>query len=128
MPIEVKILHPRLIGEMKKTSFLDQGIAKVDRLQQEASNAECSAFEGKALPEARTRAIEAASLATVKMPVARRHGFQLTASDRDASRMALPADECRAKRERTCVHPALACSRRLAAKSEHAKTKQRTAQ
>ncbi len=51
-----------------KASFRDQGIAKVDRLQQDASNAECSKAEGKPLPEARAKAIEAANLATVKLP------------------------------------------------------------
>ena len=56
------------MAAMMKASFRDQGIAKVDRLQQDASNAECSAAEGKALPEARSKAIEAANLATVKMP------------------------------------------------------------
>ena len=56
------------MAAMLKTSFRDEGIAKVDRLQQDASNAECSAAEGKALPEARWRAIEAANLATVKLP------------------------------------------------------------
>ena len=55
-------------AEMLKTSFRDQGIAKVDRLQQDASNAECSASEGKPLSEARTKAIEAENLKTVKMP------------------------------------------------------------
>ena len=58
-----------LLAEMMKSSFRDQGIAKVDRLQQDASNAECSAAEGKPLPEARSKAIEAANLATVKLPV-----------------------------------------------------------
>jgi sulfur-oxidizing protein SoxX len=51
-----------------KASFRDQGIAKVDRLQQDASNAECSKAEGKPLTEARAKAIEAANLATVKTP------------------------------------------------------------
>ena len=51
-----------------KASFRDEGIAKIDRLRQDASNAECSAAEGKPLPEARAKAIEAASLATVKLP------------------------------------------------------------
>jgi L-cysteine S-thiosulfotransferase len=60
--------YDALLGAMMKTSFRDQGIATVDRLQQDASNAECSAAEGKALPEARTKVIEAANLATVKMP------------------------------------------------------------
>ena len=60
--------YDALLAEMMKTSFRDQGIAKVDRLQQDASNAECSAAEGKPLLEARTKAIEAENLATVKMP------------------------------------------------------------
>ena len=60
--------YDALMAAMLKSSFRDQGIAKVDRLQQDASNAECSASEGKALPEARTKAIEAANLATVKLP------------------------------------------------------------
>jgi L-cysteine S-thiosulfotransferase len=51
-------------------SFRDQGIAKIARLQQDASNAECSQAQGKPLPEARTKAIEAANLATVKLPSA----------------------------------------------------------
>ncbi len=60
--------YDALTAAMMKTSFRDQGIATVDRLQQDASNAECSKSEGKALPEARTKAIEAANLATVKLP------------------------------------------------------------
>ena len=56
------------MAAMLKSSFRDQGIAKVDRLQQDASNAECSASEGKSLSEARTKVIEAANLATVKLP------------------------------------------------------------
>jgi sulfur-oxidizing protein SoxX len=60
--------YDALTAAMMKASFRDQGIATVERLQQDASNAECSKSEGKALPEARTRAIEAANLATVKLP------------------------------------------------------------
>ena len=51
-----------------RAAFRDQGIAKTDRLEQDASNAECSKAEGKPLPEARAKVIEAANLATVKMP------------------------------------------------------------
>ena len=51
-----------------KASFRDQGIAKVDRLQQDLSNAECSEAQGKDLPEAMAKAIEASNLKTVKMP------------------------------------------------------------
>ncbi len=57
-----------LLADMMKTSFRDQGIAKVERLQQDASNAECSAAQGADLTEARTKAIEASNLATVKLP------------------------------------------------------------
>ena len=60
--------YDALLGDMMTKSFRDQGIAKVDRLKQDASNAECSAAEGKPLSEARTKAIEAANLATIKMP------------------------------------------------------------
>ena len=60
--------YDALMGEMMKASFRDQGIAKVERLQQDASNAECSAAQGKALPESRSKVIEAANLASVKMP------------------------------------------------------------
>lgn len=56
------------LGEMLKSSFSDKGIAKVDRLQQDASNDACSKSEGKPLPEAMARAIEAENLKTVKMP------------------------------------------------------------
>jgi L-cysteine S-thiosulfotransferase len=60
--------YDALMAEMMKASFRDQGIATVDRLQQDASNAECSAAQGKPLAEARSKAIEAANLATVKLP------------------------------------------------------------
>jgi L-cysteine S-thiosulfotransferase len=60
--------YDALLADLMKTSFRDQGIATVDRLQQDASNAECSKSEGKPLPEVRTKAIEAANLATVKPP------------------------------------------------------------
>lgn len=60
--------YDALLAEMMKSSFRAQGIATVDRLEQDASNAECSKSEGKALPEARSKAIEAANLATVKPP------------------------------------------------------------
>ena len=57
-----------LVAEMMKSSFRDQGIAKVDRLQQDASNAACSQAEGKALAEIMAKAIQAANLKTVKLP------------------------------------------------------------
>ena len=60
--------YDALLGETLKASFRDQGIAKVDRLQQDESNAACSKAEGKALPEAVATAITAANLKTVKWP------------------------------------------------------------
>ncbi len=60
--------YDALMAAMLKSSFRDQGIAKVDRLQQDASNAECSASEGKPLPDDRAQAIQKTALATVKMP------------------------------------------------------------
>jgi L-cysteine S-thiosulfotransferase len=60
--------YDALTAAMMKASFRDQGIATVDRLQQDASNAECSAAQGKPLPEVRTKAIEATNLATIKPP------------------------------------------------------------
>jgi sulfur-oxidizing protein SoxX len=60
--------YDALMASMLARSFRDQGIATVDRLKQDASNAECSAAEGKPLPEARAKAIEAENLKTVKMP------------------------------------------------------------
>ena len=60
--------YDALVTEMMKASFRDQGIAKVDRLQQDASDAECSKAQGQALPDATAKAIETANLKTVKMP------------------------------------------------------------
>ena len=60
--------YDALTAEMMKASFRDQGIAKVERLQQDASNAECSKAAGQPLPEARAKAIEKENLASVKMP------------------------------------------------------------
>lgn len=61
--------YDALVGQMMKTSFSSRGIATVERLQQDASNAECSKAEGRALPPATAKAIEEANLKTVKMPV-----------------------------------------------------------
>ena len=60
--------YDALLAEMMKASFRDQGIAKVDRLQQDDSDAACSKAQGQGLPEATAKAIEAANLKTVKMP------------------------------------------------------------
>jgi L-cysteine S-thiosulfotransferase len=60
----------RMAVEMAKSSFRDQGIAKVDRLVQDDTNRECSAADvaGKPLDQQRAKAIEAANLKTVKWP------------------------------------------------------------
>jgi len=60
--------YDAMLASMMKSSFRDQGIAKVDRLQQDVSNAECSKAQGKDLPDALSKSIEAANLKTVKMP------------------------------------------------------------
>ena len=60
--------YDALVAGMMKSSFRDQGIAKVERLQQDASDAECSAALDKPLSEARAKAIEGMNLKTVKMP------------------------------------------------------------
>ena len=44
--------YDAMLASIMKSSFRAQGIAKVDRLQQDASNAECSQSQGKDLPEA----------------------------------------------------------------------------
>jgi sulfur-oxidizing protein SoxX len=51
-----------------KSSFREQGIAKLSWLDQDASNKACSESEGKDLPAAQAKAIEEANLKTVKMP------------------------------------------------------------
>jgi sulfur-oxidizing protein SoxX len=51
---------------MMKSSFRDQGIAKMDRLNQDAGQAACSS--DKAPPEAVAKLIEAENLASVKWP------------------------------------------------------------
>jgi len=56
------------LAAMLQSSFRDQGIAKLDRLKQDTSNAECSKAEGKDLPDALGKVVEAANLKTVKMP------------------------------------------------------------
>ncbi|MDZ7813717.1 MAG: sulfur oxidation c-type cytochrome SoxX [Ideonella sp.] len=52
--------------QMMKSSFRDQGIAKVDRLQQEPSQAACST--GTAPDAAISKQIETTALATIKLP------------------------------------------------------------
>jgi sulfur-oxidizing protein SoxX len=58
----------RQAKEVMRAGFRDEGIAKVDRLNQDAANEACSAALGAALPAAQAKALEAANLATVKPP------------------------------------------------------------
>jgi sulfur-oxidizing protein SoxX len=53
---------------MIRAAFRDEGIAKVDRLNQDLANAECSKAAGKPLPETLAKAIEQANLATLRAP------------------------------------------------------------
>jgi L-cysteine S-thiosulfotransferase len=55
-------------AQMMKASFRDQGIAKVDRLQQDRSNDACSKAMGRPLSDTLAKAIEAENLRAVKMP------------------------------------------------------------
>jgi sulfur-oxidizing protein SoxX len=57
-------------AEMMKTSFRDQGIAKVDRLNQDRANALCSEAEvlGKPLDDKAVKQIEAENLKSVRPP------------------------------------------------------------
>ena len=60
---------PRALAHrMIASSFRAEGIAGLDRLQQDESNRECSEALGQPLPEARARAIEAENLKTVRPP------------------------------------------------------------
>ena len=60
--------YDALAAQMMKASFSDKGIATVDRLNQDTSNRECSQAEGRPLPEARAKAIEAENLKTIQWP------------------------------------------------------------
>ena len=67
---------------MMKASFRDQGIAKVDRLQQDLGQKACSSDEPP--PEAVAKQIEAESLATVQWP----GGGQYLGDWRDGEKLA----------------------------------------
>jgi sulfur-oxidizing protein SoxX len=58
----------RQAREMVRTAFRDQGIVKVDRLNQDLANQVCSDLLGGQPSEAQTKAIEAAALATINPP------------------------------------------------------------
>jgi sulfur-oxidizing protein SoxX len=51
-----------------RSAFRAEGIAKLDRLDQDFANEACSKAQGAPLPESLSKAIEAASLQTVKAP------------------------------------------------------------
>jgi sulfur-oxidizing protein SoxX len=53
---------------MMRAGFRDEGITKVDRLDQDLANQVCSELLGAQPSEARSKAIEVANLATVKAP------------------------------------------------------------
>jgi len=55
-------------SQAMKSSFRDQGNAKLDRLTLDASNQACSESEGAALEDKLGKAIEEANLKTVKFP------------------------------------------------------------
>lgn len=56
------------LSAMLQRSFSDKGIAKVERLKQDASNEACSDAMGQALPQAQAKAIEEANLKTIRPP------------------------------------------------------------
>jgi len=60
----------KLTADTMKTSFRDQGQARMDRLVQDDANRECSAADvaGKPIDEKVAKAIEAANLKTIKWP------------------------------------------------------------
>jgi sulfur-oxidizing protein SoxX len=60
--------YDAMTAAMMKASFRDQGIATVDRLQQDDSNAACSKSMGQPLADAQAEKIRAAALASVKQP------------------------------------------------------------
>ena len=60
--------YDALTAQMMKGSFRDEGIATVDRLQQDAANAACSKAQGGALPDAAANAIQQAALKGVRLP------------------------------------------------------------
>ena len=60
--------YDALVAQMMAGSFRDEGIAKVDRLQQDDSNAACSKAQGGSPPEGVASAIQQAAMKSVRMP------------------------------------------------------------
>ena len=54
--------YDALVAQMMTASFRDEGIAKVDRLQQDAANAACSKAQGAGLPDDVASTIQQAAL------------------------------------------------------------------
>ena len=60
--------YDALVAQMMSGSFRDEGIAKVDRLQQDEANAACSKAQGANLPDSVANPIQQAALKSVRMP------------------------------------------------------------
>lgn len=60
--------YDAMLATMLRVSFRDEGIARTDRLQQDAANAACSRAEGRNLPEDVASTIQQAALKSVRMP------------------------------------------------------------
>ncbi len=60
--------YDTLTAQMMSASFRDEGIATVDRLQQDESNAACSKAQSGSVSEAQANAIQAAALKSVRWP------------------------------------------------------------
>ena len=60
----------KLTADIVKASFRDQALVKVDRLQQDDTNRECSAADvaGKPIDEKIGKALEAANMKTIRWP------------------------------------------------------------
>ena len=60
--------YDAMVTQMMAVLFRDEGIAKVDRLQQDEANKACSKVQGGALPEAVAERIQAEALKAVRLP------------------------------------------------------------
>ncbi|MEY8876558.1 MAG: sulfur oxidation c-type cytochrome SoxX [Leptothrix sp. (in: b-proteobacteria)] len=60
--------YDALVAQMMQSSFRDQGIAKVDRLQQDLANAVCSKAANGSASDADIDAIQEAALKSVRLP------------------------------------------------------------
>ncbi|HEY0820945.1 MAG TPA: sulfur oxidation c-type cytochrome SoxX [Rhizobacter sp.] len=54
--------------QLIRTAFRDEGIAKVDRLDQDAANDACSKAQGQPLGDALTKEVESANGKTIRLP------------------------------------------------------------